>query len=67
MAGAYRKFVAEGGFSFVRSSAVAHHHDTIALTIDMVPKGGGDAAWRGIVFIELDSNGKIKRDYQFTT
>ncbi|GAA1705445.1 nuclear transport factor 2 family protein [Fodinicola feengrottensis] len=62
---AYEQFVAGGGFVFRVAADVMAHHDAVTFTTQMVPAGGGDIAWSGSIFLLLDENGRIRRDYQF--
>jgi ketosteroid isomerase-like protein len=66
IAGAYEQFVAPGGFVFVPAEDVATHHDAITFTTHLVPAAGGAPVWSGTVFVLLDQDGRIRRDYQFT-
>lgn len=62
--GAYQQLVRDGGFVFEPEDAVGHH-DAVTFRVRMVPSGGGEVAWRGVVFVQLDADGRITRDYQF--
>lgn len=61
---AYQQFVRDGGFVFEPEDAVGHH-DAVTFRVRMVPVGGGEVAWRGVVFVQLDGDDRIARDYQF--
>lgn len=62
---AHEEFVAPGTFVFALAGAANSHHNAIQFTINMVPAGGGDIAWTGLVFVLLDDDGRIHADYQF--
>jgi ketosteroid isomerase-like protein len=64
--GAYEQFVAAGGFVFVPVGDAAAHHNAVTFAIHMVPAAGGAPMWSGVVFLLLDEEGRIQRDYQFT-
>jgi hypothetical protein len=66
VAHAYDEFVAAGGFAFVPAGPATHHHDAITFTGQMVPAAGGEPVWTGVMFVLLDDDGRILRDYQFT-
>lgn len=63
---AYDQFVATGEFAFVAVGEVVSHHDAVTFTTHMVPAKGGFPVWSGTVFVLLDQDGRIRRDYQFT-
>jgi ketosteroid isomerase-like protein len=63
---AYEQFVAAGEFVFVRAEDAVVHHDAVTFTVHMVPEAGGVPVWSGVVFVLLDQEGRIQRDYQFT-
>jgi hypothetical protein len=65
VAEAYQTFVAAGGFVFVRAGEPVAHHNTAVLRINMIPAGGGAAAWSGMGFVELAADGRIRREYQY--
>lgn len=62
---AHEQFVRQGGFVFRAAGDAVGHHDAIRFTTYMVPAGGGEVAWTGSVFVQLDADGRIRRDYQF--
>lgn len=64
--GAHDQFVATGAFVFAAAEDGVAHHDAVTFTTHMVPAGGGAPVWSGTVFVLLDRDGRIRRDYQFT-
>lgn len=62
---AYEQFVEKGGFVFRLSSEVKAHHRGVTFTWDMVPANGGEVAATGLVFLQLNDEGRIVLDYQF--
>ena len=62
---AYERFVAGGEYVFVPAGDTAAHHGLVAFRTHMVPVGGGAAVWTGAMFVELDAEGRIRRDVQF--
>ncbi|WP_235191162.1 nuclear transport factor 2-like protein [Amycolatopsis rifamycinica] len=42
------------------------HHGAVTFTTHMVPAAGGAPVWSGTVFLLLDQDSLIRRDYQFT-
>ncbi|WP_328606926.1 nuclear transport factor 2 family protein [Amycolatopsis sp. NBC_00345] len=64
--GAYEQFVAAGGFVFVQAGDAVAHHNAVTFSTHMVPAAGGVPVWSGVMFLLLDPEGRIQRDYQFT-
>jgi ketosteroid isomerase-like protein len=62
---AYQEFVAGGEFVFVPAGDAAAHHDAVTFRTHMVPVGGGQIVWTGTMYLELDADGRIRRDVQF--
>jgi ketosteroid isomerase-like protein len=50
---------------FLAAGDAAAHHDAIRFTTYMLPAGGGEIAWTGFIFVQLDEDGRILRDYRF--
>jgi ketosteroid isomerase-like protein len=65
VAGAYEKFVRDGGFRFVYAGDATGHEGGLTFTIHMVAAAGGPLAWTGTTFILLDADGRIRSDHQF--
>jgi ketosteroid isomerase-like protein len=63
---AYEQFVATGAFVFIAADDTSTHHDAVTFTTHLVPATGGAPVWSGTVFVLLDQDGRIRRDYQFT-
>lgn len=66
VAEAHGQFVATGKSRVVAGDEVAHHHNALSFALRLVPAAGGEAFWAADVFVVLDENGQIQRDYQFT-
>lgn len=62
---AHEQFVQQGGFVFRTAGDAVGHHDAIRFTTYMVPAAGGEVAWTGAIFVQLDADGRIRHDYQF--
>lgn len=62
---AYEQFVAPGEFRFSSHGNAARLGDLVKFNWEMVPASGGDAAAVGLEVLELDSDGRIRLDYQF--
>lgn len=65
VAGAYEKWVKEGGFVFRSAKNVETHHDGVRFNWEMVPAAGGPVAAVGFDFLVLGDDGRIRLDYQF--
>lgn len=65
VAGAYEKWVKDGGFVFRSSGNAEGHHGVVRFNWEMVPSTGGPAAAAGFDFLVLDDRGRIRLDYQF--
>ena len=65
VAGAYQKWVKEGGFVFRSAKNVETHHGGVRFNWEMVPAAGGAVAAVGFDFLVLDGDGRIRLDYQF--
>jgi ketosteroid isomerase-like protein len=63
---AYEQFVAAGEFVFIPVDDAVSHHNAVTFSVHMVSTAGGVPVWSGIVFVLLDQEGRIQRDYQFT-
>ena len=62
---AHKQFVQQGGFVFRTAGDAVGHHNAIRFTTYMVPAAGGQVTWTGSVFVRLDSDRRIRHDYQF--
>ncbi|WP_084216691.1 nuclear transport factor 2 family protein [Pseudonocardia spinosispora] len=62
---AYEQFVAGAGHVFVSAEDASTHSNMITFRTHMLPSGGGDLLWTGVIFAELDDSGRIVRDVQF--
>ena len=58
-------FVARGGFIFRAAGDAARLRDVVKLRWEMVPRGGGEVAGRGLQVLVLDDDDLIRLDYQF--
>jgi hypothetical protein len=65
VAAAYEKFVAGQGFVFRPLGPADAHHDAVRIRWEMTPAAGGDAVSGGVQFLLLDTDGRIRSDYQF--
>lgn len=63
---AHEKFIAGQGMAFSLLGAAAAHHDGMRIRWEMAPAAGGGAVSGGTQFLLLDSDGRIRTDYQFT-
>ncbi len=64
---AYEEFVAPGEHVFRRAGLVQQVGNVVKLDWAMVTAGGGEPVGGGVEFIELDADGRIRRDHQFIT
>jgi len=62
---AYEKFVAGQGYAFRPLGPAGSHHHGVRIRWEMVPAGGGDAVSGGVQFLLLDSDRRVRADYQF--
>ena len=62
---AHVKFVEEGGNVFRLEADPATHHGAVLISVEMVPRTGGEPAWAGTIIAFLDGDGRIEREYQF--
>jgi hypothetical protein len=62
---AYEEFVAPGDFTFRSRHTTARLDNVVKFSWEMVPAGGGEAAGTGLEILILDTDGRIKTDYQF--
>jgi len=61
---AYEEFIAPGEFGFRRRGNAERLADVITFTWEMVARSG-EAVGRGLEFLVLAPDGRIRRDYQF--
>jgi hypothetical protein len=68
VAHAHTEFVASGRYTAAADAAddPARHDDIVTLTIQLTAPGG-EVAWAARVFLLLDTDGRIREDYQLTT
>jgi hypothetical protein len=62
---AYTQFVEQGQYAFRPQIEPATHHDALLISLEMVPKAGGQPAWLGTVIAFLGDDGRIQKEYQF--
>lgn len=62
---AYTQFVEEGGYVFRLEADPATHHGAVLISVEMIPRTGGERVWTGTIIAFLDSEGRIEREYQF--
>jgi hypothetical protein len=65
VARAHQEFVASGEFRFRPRDRAVQVGDVIKFGWEMVPAAGGSAAATGAEFLLLDTQGRIRCDYQF--
>ena len=63
---AHEKFIAEQCMVFRPLGPAEEHNDGLRIRWEMAPAAGGDAVSGGTQFLLLDSDGRIRIDYQFT-
>jgi hypothetical protein len=70
VAHAHTEFVASGRYTVTAAhdedGDPARHDDIVTLTIQLTAPGG-EVAWAARVFLLLDTDGRIREDYQLTT
>ncbi|MCC9307986.1 hypothetical protein LN042_12935 [Kitasatospora sp. RB6PN24] len=59
---AYRQFA--GAFTVTAADDARGHHDCVVFTIRL--EAAGEVAWAARAVLQLDENGRIRRDYHFT-
>jgi hypothetical protein len=62
---AYEKFVAGQGYAFRPLGPAGSQHHGVRIRWEMVPAAGGDAVSGGVQFLLLDSDRRVRADYQF--
>jgi ketosteroid isomerase-like protein len=60
--GAHEQFA--GTFAVTAADDARGHHDCVVFTIQL--ESGGEVAWAARAVLQLDENGRIRRDYHFT-
>lgn len=65
VAEAHGQFIATGRAQVVAGDEIACHHNALSFALRLVP-AAGEAFWAADVFVVLDDDGRIERDYQFT-
>lgn len=65
IAGAYEKWIRDGGFVFKARPNVVGHRNVAKFNWEMVPANGGQVAAAGFDFFVLGDAGRIRYDYQF--
>ncbi|WP_131738489.1 hypothetical protein [Actinomadura roseirufa] len=66
---AYERFMGSGEFTITCADDVMGHHGAVTFTIQFITNTGdnaGEIAWIARVFLVLDKDGLIERDYHFT-
>jgi hypothetical protein len=62
---AHDEWVASKGYIFEPAGNTDNHHNLIKFVWQMVPKGGGPAAAKGLDIFVLTGEGRIQALYQF--
>jgi len=62
---AFERFVGDGRYIFTPLDNVDSHHGTVKFNWAMRPANGVDVVAIGFDFLLLDSDGRIRVDYQF--
>lgn len=65
IAGAYKAFVESGLFAVTSANDARGHHDSVTVTIKLIPPAG-DVAWAARVVLLLGEDGRIRSDHQLT-
>jgi len=65
VAEAYQEFVVGRGFAVTSAGDVAGHHDLVTFTVQLTA-GAGEVVWAARAVLLLDTDGRIRRDYQVT-
>jgi hypothetical protein len=65
VAGAYEKWVRDGGHVFRSAGNADGHHDAVRFNWHMVQAAGGPVVSIGFDLLLLDADGRIRCDYQF--
>lgn len=65
VAEAYQEFVVGRGFTVTSAGDLAGHHDLVTLTVRLTTDAG-EVAWAARAVLLLDTDGRIRRDYQMT-
>jgi hypothetical protein len=63
---AYTDFVGSGRYLVDRADDARRHDDLVSFTIRLITPGTSEIAWAARVFLLLDSDGRIREDYQLT-
>lgn len=66
IARAYTEFVGTGRYLAARADDARRHDDIVSFTLQLISPGTGQIAWAARVFLLLDSDGRIREDYQLT-
>jgi len=61
----YREFVAPGRYRFRPRGNADRLGNVVKFNWEMIPAEGGEAAGAGLEILVLDTDGRIKADYQF--
>ena len=62
--GSWDKWIREGNYIF-RPARIRHHHGTVRLEFELVTVPERQVEARGLCFLLLDADGRIRHDYQF--
>ncbi|MET9488529.1 hypothetical protein [Nocardia sp. NPDC006630] len=66
VAEAHNAFVASGRYRAVNAADARRHGDLVLFTLQLATPDTGEIAWAARVFLLLDSDGRIREDYQIT-
>lgn len=66
IADAYREFIGNGRYRAAHDGDAGCHDDIVTFTITLITPETDDVAWAARVFLLLDSEGRIREDYQLT-
>lgn len=64
VAGSWDRWIREGKHIF-RPKCTVSHHDAVKFEFIMTTVPGGEVVANGLCFLLLDTNGRVKHDYQF--